>query len=84
MDKQDAISATLQLKHDAGLMASILQALGQYVTSLNRMSSEVTEAGIRSGDIPAEAIDAIAPVPPGTPCNHADVSYGFVVPTGWS
>ena len=41
MDKQDAMAATLQFQRDTGLMASNLQVLGQYVTSLGRMSSEV-------------------------------------------
>ena len=35
------MSAALQLQHDAGLILSNLQVLGQFVTSLNRMSSEV-------------------------------------------
>ena len=36
-----AISAALQLQHDAELILSNLQVLGQFVTSLNIMSSEV-------------------------------------------
>ena len=79
MDKQDAISAALQLQHDAGLIASNLQVLGQYVTSLNRMSSEV----MRSGDIPHRGDRRRSPGTPSTPCSHADVSYEFVAPTGW-
>ena len=35
------LAAALQLQHDAGLILSNLQVLGQFVTSLNRMSSEV-------------------------------------------
>ena len=41
MDREQTVSAALQLQHDAGLMMSNLQVLGQFVTSLNRMSSEV-------------------------------------------
>ena len=41
MDRHQAISAALQLQHDVGLIMSNLQVLGQFVTSLNRMSSEV-------------------------------------------
>ena len=63
MNKQDAISAALQLQHDAGLMASNLQVLGQYVTSLNRMSSEVMRLAFGLEIFPAEVIDAVAPVP---------------------
>ena len=41
MGRDRAIAAALQLQHDAGLVMSNLQVLGQFVTSLNRMSSEV-------------------------------------------
>ena len=80
MNKQDAISAALQLQHDAGLMASNLQVLGQCVTSLNVIGSH--EVGIRSGDIPRRGDRRCSPGAPGTPCSHVDVSYGFVAPTG--
>ena len=63
MNKHDAVSAALQLQHDAGLMASNLQVLGQYVTSLNFMSSEVMRLAFGPELCPTEAIDAIAPVP---------------------
>ena len=41
MDREDAVTAAINLQRDAGLMSSNLQILGQFVTSLNRMSSEV-------------------------------------------
>ena len=41
MVRDRAMLAALQLQHDAGLILSNLQVLGQFVTSLNRMSSEV-------------------------------------------
>ena len=41
MDREEAVSAALQLQHDAGLIMSNLQVLGQFVMSFNRMSSEV-------------------------------------------
>ena len=41
MGRDRAMSAALQLQHEAGLILSNLQVLGQFVTSLNRMSSEV-------------------------------------------
>ena len=41
MEREEAVLAALQLQHDAGLIMSNLQVLGQFVTSLNRMSSEV-------------------------------------------
>ena len=40
------MAADLQLQRDAALMASNLQVLGQYVTSLNQMSSEVLRLAI--------------------------------------
>ena len=39
MNRDQAISAALQLQRDIGLIMSNLQVLGQFVTSLNRMSS---------------------------------------------
>ena len=41
MSRDQTISAALQLQRDVGLIMSNLQVLGQFVTSLNRMSSEV-------------------------------------------
>ena len=58
MTRQDAMAAALQLQHDADLMSSNLQVLGQYVTSLNHMSTEVMRLAF-----PSEAVDAQAPVP---------------------
>ena len=43
MGRDRAISAAPQLQHDAGLIMSNVQVLGQSVTSLNRMSSEVMQ-----------------------------------------
>ena len=63
LDKQDAISAALQLHDDAGLMASNLQVLGPYVTSLNHMSSEVMRLAFGPELFPSEAVNAVAPVP---------------------
>ena len=50
------MSAALQLQNDAGLLMSNLHVLGQLVTSLNRMSSEVMRlafddvCGLHSGE----------------------------------
>ena len=41
MARETAVAAALHLQRDAGLMTSNLQVLCQFVTSLNRMSSEV-------------------------------------------
>ena len=49
MDRQDVMASALQLQRDAGLMGSNLQVLGQYVTSLNRMSSEMLRLAFGCG-----------------------------------
>ena len=43
MNHDEAASAALQLQHDTGLMMTNLQVLNQFMTSLNRMSSEVMQ-----------------------------------------
>ena len=71
----------LQLQRDAGLMASNLQVLGQYVMSLiNRMLSEVLHLAFGPEVFSSDAVNVVAP---GAPLGHPDGSYGFVVTTGW-
>ena len=41
MNHDEAVSTALQLEHDAGLMTTNLQVLSQFVTWLNRVSSDV-------------------------------------------
>ena len=55
------MSAALQLQHDAGLILSNLQVLGQFVTSLNRMSSEVMPVAFMNKPFPTEAVQFVAP-----------------------
>ena len=61
MGRDRAMSAALQLQHDAGLILSNLQVLGQFVTSLNRMSSEVMRLAFANEPFPTEAIQSVAP-----------------------
>ena len=63
MDREDAVAAALRLQHDAGLMTSNLQVLGQFVTSFNRMSSEVLRLAIGPEVFPSAAVDVLSPVP---------------------
>ena len=49
--------AVLWFQHNAGLMTSNLQVLGQFVTSLDRMSSEVLRLALGP-----EAVDVLSPV----------------------
>ena len=48
MDREDAVAAALRLQQDAGIMTTNLQVLDQFVTSLNRMSSEVLHVSFGS------------------------------------
>ena len=61
MSRDQAISATLQLQRNAGLIMSNLQVLDQFVTSLNRMSSEVMRLAFGHEPYPSEAIQSVAP-----------------------
>ena len=61
MGRDRAMSAALQLQHDAGLILSNLQVLGQFVTSLNRMSSEVMRVAFDHKLFPMEAVQSVVP-----------------------
>ena len=63
MDREDAVAAALQLQLDAGLMTSNLQVLGQFITSLNRMSSEVMRLAFGTEVFPSDAVEVVSPVP---------------------
>ena len=63
MDQEDAVAAALRLKHYAGLMTSNVQVLCQFMTSLNRMSSEVLRLAIGPEVFPSTAVDVLSPVP---------------------
>ena len=61
MGRDRAMSAALHLQHDAGLILSNPQVLGQFVTSLNRMSSEVMRVAFAHKPFPTEAVQSMAP-----------------------
>ena len=61
MNHDEAVSAALPLQHDAGLMMKIVQILSQFVTSLNRMSSEVMRLSFGWEQYPANAMQAVSP-----------------------
>ena len=63
MGRDQAISAALQLQRDAGLIMPNLQVLRQFVTSLNRMSSEVMRLAFGHEPYPSEAVQSVAPSP---------------------
>ena len=58
MGRERTLAAALQLQHDAGLILSNLPVLGQFVTPLNRMSSEVMRVAF---SLPTEAVQFVAP-----------------------
>ena len=63
MKREEAVTAALQLQHDADLITSNLQVLGQFVTSLNQMSSEVMRHAFGKEVFPSDAVQAVSPAP---------------------
>ena len=63
MDREDDVAEALQLQHDAGIMTSNLQVLCQFVTPLNRISSEILFLAVRPEVFPKAAMDVLSPVP---------------------
>ena len=61
MGMEKALSATLQLQHDAGLILSNVQVLQQLVTALNRTSSDVLGAVHGRRPLPANAMQQVMP-----------------------
>ena len=61
MGRDRTMSAALQLQHDAGLILSNLQILGQLVTFLNRMSSEVMRVTFAHKPFLTEVVQFVAP-----------------------
>ena len=51
MGHEKTLVAALQLQHDTGLIMSNIQVLGQFVTSLNQMASEVMRVAFNLGAI---------------------------------
>ena len=59
--REKTLSAALQLQHDAGLILLNIQGLQQFVTSLNRMSSEVMCVAFDREPFPSDAVKNVAP-----------------------
>ena len=58
---EKTFSATLRLQHDAGLVLSNVQVLQQFVTALNRTSSEVMRVAFGWRPFPADAMQLVVP-----------------------
>ena len=56
METDDAVAAAVNLQRDAGLMSSNLQILCQFVTSLQRMSSEVLSLALGQVVFPLDCL----------------------------
>ena len=84
MDREEAVTAALQLQHDAGLITSNLQVLGQFVTSLNRMSSEVMRLAFGKEVFPSDAVEAISLAPRIHRAAHYLAAMGLWRPPGRS
>ena len=61
MGREKTLAAALQLQHDTGLIMSNIQVLGQFVTSLNRMASEVMRVAFDREPFPLETVQYVTP-----------------------
>ena len=82
MDREEAMSAALLLQHDAGLMMMNIQVLGQFVTSLNRISSEVMRLAFGQEQYHSAAVQAVSPSPHVRRAAHYMTAMGLWRPTG--
>ena len=81
MTHDEAVTAALQLQHDAGLMMTNLQILSQFVTSLNRMSSEVLRLAFGREPYPANSMQAMLPYSRVPQAAHYLTAMGLWRPT---
>ena len=82
MNRDRAILAALQLQHDAGIMMSNLQVIGQFVTSLKRISSEVMRLAFGQEQFQSEVIQSVTPSPRARQAAHYMAAMGLWRPYG--
>ena len=63
LGQESAMAAAVNLQRDAGFMMSNLQILGQFVTSLHRMSAEMLSIGVDHVVLPIEEVDRLSVMP---------------------
>ena len=63
MGEEDAVVAAINLQRDAGVILSNLQILSQFVTSLQRMSTEMLDLGMGHVVFPSQEVAALSPAP---------------------
>ena len=76
MGPEDAVAAAVNLQPDDGLMSSNLQILCQFVTSLQRMSSEVHNLAVGQLVFPSSEVEALSPAPPASRAAHYMAAMG--------
>ena len=77
------LAAALQLQHDAGLILLNLQVLGQFVISLNRMSSEVMPVVFDRELFPTEAVQFVPPSHRVRRAAHHMTAMGLYAEDSW-
>ena len=70
-------AAAVNLQRDAGLMSSNLQILCQFVTSLERMSSEVLNLAMGQVVFPSSEVAALSPAPRAARAAHYMAAMGL-------
>ena len=81
MIHDEAVAAALQLQRDAGLVMTNLQIPSQFVTSLNRMSSDVMRLAFGQELYPPDAMQGVSPSPRVRRTAHYMTAIGLWRPT---
>ena len=63
LGQESAMAAAVNLQRDAGFMMSNLQIMGQFVTSLHRLSAEMLSIGVDHVVFPVEEVDRLSVMP---------------------
>ena len=63
LGQESAMAAAVNLQRDAGFMMSNLQILGQFVTSLHRMSAEMLSIGVDHVVFSVDEVDRLSVMP---------------------
>ena len=61
MGRDRAVAAALRLHHDASLIMTNVQAMSQFVTSLNRTASDVMRTVYNKEPFPTDAVQFVTP-----------------------
>ena len=75
------MAAAINLQRDAGLLMTNLQILAQFLTSLNRMSSEMLNIGVDHVVFPLEEVERLSMIPRAQRAGQILGSDGPVAPS---